>query len=260
MKEEKAHEPHLATAILPVAPLVYHKNSSNLFLGYNENMKMTVQEFADKFRTLRGDTTESTPDEFIIEGINWCFRDLPLVPKLGKIFSKHDKYNLDAKGHYRWKINGNFRRLIDIPMMNFYSSTGGEPCKLTLCHKDVEDFYNINGLVELKQRGTPCQYTIEEEDDNVWLVFDRPLNIPIIVDIIAYGFPKPVSSMDDEIEISAIAEHLMMMVLSTVWLQEAEDFSFAGNIYDYLDNKWVPQAVQALNKQWGVASPIILGE
>lgn len=221
---------------------------------------MTVSEFADKFRVMRGDTTLNTPDEFIIEGINWCFRDLPLVPKLGKLFSRHYKYNLDAKNHYRWPINGDFRRLIDIPMMNFYTSTGGEPCKLLVCHEDVEDFYEENGLVELKHPGEPCTYTIEEEDDNVWLVFDRPLNIPVIVDMIVYGFPKPVKSMDDVIELSAIAEQLIMMVLSTVWLQEAEDFSFAGNIYDYLDNKWLPEAIQALNKRWGVSKTAILGE
>ena len=223
-------------------------------------MKMTVREFADKFQTMRGDSTLDTPERFIIEGINWCFRDLPLVPKLGKIFSKHSKYNLDANGHYRWNLNDNFRRLIDIPMLNFYSTTGGEPCRITICHEDVEDFYDKNGLIELKKAGTPCQYTIEEEDDNVWLVFDRPLNIPIIVDIIAYGFPKPVSSYDDVIEISAIAEHLMLMILTTVWLQEAEDFAFSANIYDYLDNKWLPQAVQALNKRWGVAKVSIVGE
>lgn len=223
-------------------------------------MKYTVSEFADKFRIMRGDTTLNTPDEFIIEGINWCFRDLPLVPKLGKLFSRHYKYNLDAKNHYRWPINGEFRRLIDIPMMNFYTSTGGEPCKILVCHEDVEDFYEENGLVELKHPGEPCTYTIEEEDDKVWLVFDRPLNIPMIVDMIVYGFPKPVTKMDDVIEISAIAEQLIMMVLSTVWLQEAEDFSFAGNIYDYLDNKWLPEAIQALNKRWGVSKMAIVGE
>ncbi len=221
---------------------------------------MTVNEFAEKFRTLRGDSTADTPDDFIINGINWCFHDLPLVPKLGKIFSKHYKWNLDAKNHYRWKINGDFRRLIDVPMLNFYTSTGGEPCKKTLCFKDVEPFYDLNGLVELKHPGEPCTYTIEEEDDNVWVVFDRPLNIPMIIDMIAYGFPKDVHSMDDEIEISAIAEHLMMQALTTVWFQESSDFSFADNIYAYLDNKYIPEAIQALNKRWGAAGPSILGE
>lgn len=239
---------------------VYHKKPPAIFVIYNKVMRMTVKEFADRFRTLRGDSTLNTPDRFIIEGINWCFRDLPLVPRLGALFSKHYKYNLDAKGHYRWKINGDFRRLIDVPMLNFYSSTGSEPIKLCLCHEDVEDFYNKNGLIELKRPGQPCQYTIEEEDDNVWIVFDRPLNVPVIVDIIAYGFPKLVTSMNDEIEISAIAEHLMMMALSSVWLQEAEDFSFAGNIYDYLDNKYLPEAIQALNKRWGVSKVAIVGE
>ena len=52
----------------------------------------------------------------------------------------------------------------------------------------------------------------------------------------------------------------MLMILSTVWLQESEDFAFSANIYDYLDNKWIPQAVQALNKQWGISKVSIVGE
>ena len=68
------------------------------------------------------------------------------------------------------------------------------------------------------------------------------------------------TSYDDVIDISAIAEHLMLMILSTVWLQESEDFAFSANIYDYLDNKWIPQAVQALNKQWGISKVSIVGE
>lgn len=221
---------------------------------------MTVGEFADKFRILRGDSTASTPDNFIIEGINWCFRDLPLVPKMGKLFSHHYKYNLDAKNHYRWSINGDFRRLIEVPMLNFYTSTGGEPCKLNVCYKEVDAFYNKNGLVELKHPGEPCEYTIEEEDDNVWIVFDRPSNIPIIIDMIVCGFPKPVTSVEDTINISAIAEQLMMQALSSVWFQEGDDFGFSNFIFDYLDNKAIPEAIQALNKRWGISRQAILGE
>lgn len=221
---------------------------------------MKVKDFAEKFRVLRGDSTASTPDTFIIEGINWCFQEIPRVPKLSKIFSKHVKYNLDANKHYRWNINSGFRRLIDVAMMNFYTSTGGEPCRLNMCHKDVEDFYNRNGIIELKQAGKPCQYTIEEEDDNIWLVIDRPSDVPIIVDMIVYGFPKNVTSMEDEIELSAISEHLMQSLLATIWYQESADFSFAASILDYTDNKAIPEAIQALNKRWGVSRQAILGE
>lgn len=228
--------------------------------NYNDSMKMTTREFADKFRVLRGDSTASTPDNFIIEGINWCFRELPRVPKLGRLFTKHDVYNLDANKHYRWNINSKFRRLIDVVMLNFYTSTGGEPCKLNLCHKDVDDFYNRNGIIELKHPGQPCQYTIEEEDDNIWLVLDRPSNIPIIVDIIVAGFPKEVNTMDDEIELSVIAEQLMLQLLASIWYQEASDFNFSEAIYTYMDNKAIPEAIQALNKRWGVSRQAILGE
>lgn len=223
---------------------------------------MKVNEFAKTFKTMVGDTTESTPRDFLVSGINWCFRELPLVPKLGKLFSSHETANLDAKGHYKWNLNGGFRRITELPMLKFYSSTGGEPCEIKICYQPVENFYKKNGLVNLKEPGIPCEYTIESDGDDIYLVFDRPLDIPMIVDYIAYGFPKPIKSLNDDfpVKISAIAEHLMTMALRTVWYQELDDFSFAGAIYDYLDNKYLPEAIQMLNKEWEIGKPIILGE
>lgn len=223
-------------------------------------MKIKAQELAEQFRIIRGDSTNTTPDDFIVNCVNWCFRDLPMIPRLEKLFSKHNKYNLDANNHWRWKINGNFRRLSDIPMLTFWTSTGCEPCRLDLCYQEPETFYRINGLVELRQAGEPCSYTIETEGDDSFIVFDRPLNIPIIIDIMTCGFPTPIKSLDEDIEISSIAEQLMLNVMSHVWLQEAEDFAFAGAIYDYMDNKLVPEAIQMLNKRWSAAPQAILGE
>ena len=221
---------------------------------------ITVQEFADNFMALVGDTTESTPENFIIAGLNWCFRELPLNPRLGKLFSKHYSPILDAKGHYKWNLNGDFRKLVEVPMLNFYSSDGGEPCKLQVCYQPVEDFYTDNGLVDLKKPGIPCHYTLEEDGDNLFLVLDRPSNIPLIIDYIAYGFPKEVTSMDDEIELSAVAEHLITMIFRAVWNQELDDWNVASSLYDYIDNKYIPEAEQLLHKNWKAGGPIILGE
>lgn len=222
--------------------------------------KYKVRDFSDKLRVAIGDGTMDIPDEFVIGALNWSFNELPLVPKLEKIFSKHKQVQLDAKGHWRWNLNGDFRRLLNVPMMNFWTSTGGDICKLNVCHRGVIEFYNKNGIINLKKEGRPCEYTIEQEDDNIWLVFDRPLNIPVIIDYIAYGFPKPVTSMEDVIEVSAIAENLILDVMKTYYLHEADDYAFAADIGQYLDNKKIPEAIQAINKQWGVEAPVILGE
>lgn len=223
-------------------------------------MKYKVNDFARKFQTNIGDGTLDVPDEFIMNALNYSFNALPLVPKLSKIFSKHKQVQLDAKGHYKWNLNSNFRRLIDIPVMTFWTSTGGDICRLRLCNKDTEEFYEKHGVISLKQAGKPCEYTIEQEDDNIWIVFDRPLDVPVIIDYIAYGFPKPVTSMDDTIEISAIAENLILDVMRTVYFHESDDFAFAADISTYLDSKKYPEAVQALNKRWGVSEATILGE
>lgn len=223
-------------------------------------MKYKVSVFENLFRTHIGDGTVDIPDDFVINALNWSFNALPLVPKLSKIFSRHKQVQLDAKDHYRWNLNGDFRRLLDVPMMNFWTSTGGDICKLRVCHKDVVEFYNHNGIINLKEPGKPCEYTIEQEDDNIWLVFDRPLDVPVIVDYIAYGIPKPVKSKDDVIEISGIAENLIIDVMRTVYYHEADDFAFAADISSYLDNKKVLEAIQQLNRRWGVEEPTIVGE
>lgn len=223
-------------------------------------MKYTVSQFEEIFRTHIGDGTIDIPEDFVIKALNWSFNALPMVPKLAKIFSKHKQVQLDAEGHYRWSLNGNFRRLLDIPMMNFWTSTGGDICKLKICHRDVKEFYDHNGIVSLKEAGRPCEYTIEQEDDNIWLVFDRPLDVPVIIDYIAYGIPKPVKSKDDVIEISGIAENLILDIMRTVYYHEADDFAFAADINSYLDNKKVLEAIQQLNRRWGVEEATIVGE
>lgn len=230
--------------------------------GIMRGMKMKVNDLAEKLRLSIGDNTFDLPEDFIINATNYTFNSLPMVPRLEKLFSKHKQFNLDAKDHYKWSLSDatGFRRITDLPMLNFYTSTGGDPCKLCICHKPVKDFYDQNGLVNLKQPGVPCEYTIETEDDNVWLVLDRPSDVPIIVDYIAYGVPKPVSSMNDTIEISSIAENLMIDTMKACYLREASDYAFAADVTSYLDNKTILEAVQLLHRKWGNESPRVLGE
>lgn len=225
-------------------------------------MKMKVSDLAEKLRLHIGDNTDDLPEDFIINAYNYTVNALPMVPRLEKLFSKHRKFNLDADHHYKWSMSDatGFRRITSFPLFKFYTSTGGEPCELCICHRPVTDFYEKNGLVELKKAGTPCEYTIEEEDDNIWLVLDRPSDIPIIVDYIAYGFPKPVKSMDDEIELSAIAEPLVIDVMKTLYLMEASDYAFAADVRSYLDNKKELEAIQMLHRQFGMEGPRVLGE
>ena len=222
-----------------------------------------ASDIADKFQTHVGDGTLDIPNKFVIDALNWALNELPRVPKLAKIFSKHFTFQLDAKDHYRWNLNGKvFRRLLDIPIMNFYTTTGGKPCRLELCNRDNVEFYKTNGIIELKEAGRPCEYTIEQEGDNIWLVLDRPSDVPIMLDYIAYGIPNQVKDIDDTIsvDISAIAENLILDVMRVVYFHEADDFAFAADISAYLDNKKVVEAIQALNRRWGNEESIILGE
>lgn len=228
---------------------------------YNRGMSiMKVRELANRFRLLIGDSSIDIPDEFILAGISWGLNELPRAPKLDKLFSKHYTTTLDAKDHYKWDLNQDFRRINEIPFLNFWTSTGGEPCRLNLCNRDTKTFFEKNGLPELRKAGTPCEYTIERENDHNYLVLDRPSNVPIIVDYIAYGFLKPVTSMEDELDISAIAENLILSLMKNVYYSEAQDFNVAEAAYEYLDNKAYREAIQALYHTYGAEAPTVLGE
>lgn len=91
-------------------------------------------------------------------------------------------------------------------------------------------------------------------------MLDRPSDVPIIVDYIAYGIPKPVESLEDEIEVSAIAENLILDVMKNYYLMEADDYAFASEIRSYLDNKKYLEAIQLLHRRWGQDAPRVLGE
>lgn len=223
-------------------------------------MRYTVAEFAKKFRSLAGDETISIPNDLIINGLNWAFNSLPSVPKLELAFAKHYTEGLDAKDHYKWRLGEDFRRIADLLYLNFFTSTGGDPCPLPLCNRDNVSFYKKNGIIELKVAGTPCEYTLEREDDNTYLVLDRPSNVPIILDYIAYGYPKPVTSMEDTFECSAVIENLIISAMRRLQYMEASDYAFAGSVQDYLDNKEVIEAIQILNKRYGNETYTILGE
>lgn len=221
-------------------------------------MKYTVKQFTDKFRSIAGDTTMDAPEEFLINCINWCFNELPTIPKLNKLFSAHYTANL-RRGSYRWKINKDFRSINDILMMNFYTSKEGEPCLAKVCNLDNAEFYSRNGLIERKKPGQPCNYTIEYEGDDCYLVIDRPLGVPMILDYIVTGYPMPVKSPEDTIEISAIAENLILSLMRKVWYEEADDFAFSQAIETYLDNKILMEAIQQLNKKFKTEFPRVLG-
>lgn len=223
-------------------------------------MKYTVKEFANKFRSLVGDGTTDVPKEFVINALNWAFNELPIVPKMDKVFAKNYRVTLKP-GHYRWNLanHKDFRRLTNIPTFQLFTSTGGKTCPLCACAVTQQELRNKT-IPALNEQGKPCEYCIEQEDDEIYLTFDRPTNVPIIIQYTAYGIPKPVESYDDTILISGVIENALLEIMRVVWYREADDLAFAGQAYDYLDNKYIPQITQLINKQWtGVEGPIVLG-
>ena len=243
-----------------LTPIYLYFIINNFLCDNKTKMIYRVKDFADKFRSIVGDSTMDVPDSFIINALNWAFSELPLAPKLDKVFSKSYRVTLKP-GHYRWNLvdHNDFRRLTDIPASSFWTTTGGDVCPLCVCAVSIEELYT-NSIPNLMKKGKPCSYAIEQEDDDIFLVFDRPTDKPIIIQYIAYGIPKEVKTMDDEIKISGVVENALLEIMRVVWYREADDLSFAGSAYDYLDNKYIPQMTQMIHKSWkGIEGNIILG-
>lgn len=240
-------------------------------------------DFAEKFRTRIGDEAKNVPDNLIIEVFNAALQKATSVPQLSRAFRKHYIVELNAKDGYKWKLEGDFRRLADIPLLNFFSTEkGGDPCPLKICPLNEIAFYNKHGLPSLKKAGIPCEYTLEQQDDDTWLVLDRPSDVPIVIDYIAYGYPAPVYDMEHpkldkhgkvvkdkqgniiieqtEIEISAVIEQIILDSMTEAFYREAEDLAFAGAVLDIMSNKYIPEALQALYHTFGSMPPAILGE
>lgn len=208
---------------------------------------------------LFGDTTEDTPKEFLIDALNWSLRELTQVPKMSKLFSKHLRRNLGANRHYRWDLNGAianedgemekpFDRISDIEYLHFWSSTGGKPCLLNICWAEPRELYS-NSLPEIARAGRPCQYTLETEGDKMFLVLDRPSDVPLILDYIAYGTPRPVKELTDEVPVTSLAKNALMDLIRVKYYQEADDLAFAGAFFDTYNNKDVPELLQELYKR-----------
>lgn len=221
-------------------------------------MRYIINDFFNKARTLFGDGTYDVSNDFLKDALNWTFNELPTIPKLNKLFSARYVANL-KRGSYRWKINRDFRSINDIMYMYFYTSTGGSPCKRKICQLDNDTFYAKNGIIELNEPGVPCTYTIEHDGDETYLVFDRPLSIPMMVQYEITGYPKPVENLEEEREISAIAENLIIALMRKLWYEEADDMAFSQSIEMYLDNKLVLEAMQQLNKKYKNEMPRVLG-
>lgn len=227
---------------------------------------MKVSKILKDFCLLIGDTTDDSPKDFLIAGLNWALRDLPTNPKLSKLFSHHLMKNLDAKGHFKWDLGGEdtdggkpyFDRIMDISYLNFWSSTGGSPCRMDLCQVTPGELYS-KGLPSIQRAGKPCQYALEREEDKLYLVLDRPSDVPIILDYIAYGIPREVEDLNDNVPISKLCENAILDILKVKFYQEAEDMNFSGQVYDYLDNRYIPQLLQEIYKKMEFEVPYIMG-
>ena len=152
-------------------------------------MYETVEEFITEFRRRIGDSTCDTPVNNIISWINTALRRLARSKGLDKLFTYHDTFELtrlneDGTPAASWSLGGDMGMLIDIKSLLVLDHTGCCMDNVTPCYMPLEWFRKEHPFPEKEQMGIPCAFTINQMGSTTQVIFDRPIDSPLILDMI----------------------------------------------------------------------------
>lgn len=219
----------------------------------------TVEEFIREFRRRIGDTTCATPVNDIIAWLNTALRRLARSKGLDKLFTYHDTFELtrlneDGSPAASWKLKGlesdnvQLGMLIDIKSILVLDSTGCCMAGVTPCYMPLDWFRKEHPFPEREHPGIPCSFTINQMGGVTQVIFDKPIDRPLTLDLIYTAFPPRVASMTDLVRVPYAYSDILMEAVVLLFNQEAQDYSFARANYEDWDFM-VAEAREMLAKQ-----------
>lgn len=163
----------------------------------------TARYFYNDLKEMIADTTETIDEEYFLAVLNYALRQLASEPKLDILFKKHDRFKLaelSVKGDAEtsWGLEN---EIIDVQNLAIYDASNKDLCRLSMCYLAPNDFYASFPMPEENPSGISQYYTIDFIDGESRLVFDRPIDRPIIVDIRFTAFPEEITSLDDKVKL-----------------------------------------------------------
>ena len=225
-----------------------------------DNEYQSVDEFIKEFRSRIGDTTCQTPAKNIIAWINTALRRLARSKGLEKLFTYQDTFqlvrlNADGTPAASWELKGleadgaKLGMIIDIKSMVLTGEGEGCcPCPCRPCYMPLTWFKREHPMPECKRPGCPCFFTINQLSATTQIIFDKPIDKPMTLDLIYVAFPPRVEKGSDIIRVPYSYSDILMEAVIILFNQEAQDDAFARANYEDFDF-FVAEAREQLAKQ-----------
>ena len=220
----------------------------------------TAEYYYDNFRILMGDGGGDITEEFFLSCINYMIRDIMLEAKLERLFRVHDTMRLTqltrkGKKSNKWKISlKNLGDIIDIHNLVILEADGCTLCPVQPCYMEPDKFYNAFPFPEGTCPGQPCHYTIDEDGENTYLMFDKPVDKPYIVDLRYSAYPGDIESLEDKVPYPVKAINVLIEGLRREVYQRDTDFAFSRSMFDVTDLN-MARIKNMLYKVYSVAAP-----
>lgn len=202
--------------------------------------QVTVRDFIAEYRRRIGDTSSSVPSGDIISYMNTALRRLARQDGLDKMFNRRDTFELsqiNRDGSYAaaWNL-GRVGKIIDIPNIKLLvANTEGGVSTIRPKYKSYDWFFDNVSFAEQRLPGPVHYFTIEQFGNNHRLLFDRPPQGLVAIDMKYSAYHPRLSTVNDEI---LIAWELLDVVTEYVIILgkiETTDMATARALYEDLD-------------------------
>lgn len=208
----------------------------------------TAEEFIKDFRHRVGDATCQIPVNDIIYWINTAMRRLARSKGLDKLFMYHDTFELarldkDGTPAAAWLLRGleadkggaKLGMIIDIKSMRLIDTSDCCMEAYHPCYMRLDWFNREHPFPEKECPGIPCRFTLNQIGGATQIIFDRPIDHPMSLDLFYSAFPPRIEKLTDLVRIPFAYSDILMEGVVILFNQEAQDYSFARANYEDWD-------------------------
>lgn len=200
---------------------------------------MDVRDFITEMRSRLGDTSASIPAMWIVSYLNTMLRRTARAEGLERLFERRDTFELatvnkDGTASAAWDL-GNIGKIIDIRKMRVLKVNEGGVVELRPVFVEYDEFFDYSVLPEQQTPGDPNVFTIEQIGPSNRLLFDRPPQNLVAIDMLYSAFHERILTPDGKIYLDY--NYLDYILDGVIILHKIEttDMSTARALYEDLD-------------------------
>lgn len=219
-----------------------------------QNIGQSVEDFIQEFRDRIGDTSKSVPTSYIISYLTTALRRLARTQGMDKLFEYRDVYELaaingDGTPSAAWDL-GNIGTIINIQNFKVLKADAGGICKLFPKYKEYDAFFDEHPLPEANTPGKPDYYSYEQLGGITRLLFNRPPDKLVAVDMKYSAFHPRITKITDDILMAFDYCDILIDYCIILHKIETTDQSTARALYEDLD-LLVTETVEQLARRHG---------